>query len=116
MATQRLSTSRRNEEKAAQERAVENALSHAAFEQVPPGLISTLSQAPQDREYCRETMFGGRKADFVIGLPDGRKVPMECKVSNSSTNSIKRFNNDAAVKAGQALGLDSRRWVWIIGD
>lgn len=30
---------------------------------------------------------------------DGRLMPIECKVSNSSTNSIKRLNNDAAVKA-----------------
>jgi hypothetical protein len=45
-------------------------------------------------------MFGTRKADFVIGLWDGRKMPLECKVSNSSTNSVKRLNNDAAVKAG----------------
>jgi len=27
-------------------------------------------------------------------------MPLECKVSNSSTNSVKRLNNDAAVKAG----------------
>lgn len=26
-------------------------------------------------------------------------MPLECKVSNSATNSIKRLNNDAAVKA-----------------
>ncbi|MCY3954075.1 MAG: XamI family restriction endonuclease [bacterium] len=30
---------------------------------------------------------------------DGRVMPIECKVSNSSTNSIKRLNNDAQVKA-----------------
>jgi hypothetical protein len=27
-------------------------------------------------------------------------MALECKVSNSSTNSVKRLNNDAAVKAG----------------
>ena len=35
-------------------------------------------------------------------------MPIECKVSNSSTNSIKRLNNDAAVKAvswTQSLGM-----------
>ena len=26
-------------------------------------------------------------------------MPIECKVSNSATNSVKRLNNDAAVKA-----------------
>ena len=48
-------------------------------------------------------MFGGRKADIVIRLWDRRVMPTECKVSNSSTNSVKRLNNDAAVKAGKWL-------------
>lgn len=30
---------------------------------------------------------------------DRRKMPIECKVSNSELNSVKRLNNDAAVKA-----------------
>ena len=30
-------------------------------------------------------------------------MPIECKVSNSSLNSVKRINNDAAVKAVQWL-------------
>ena len=34
-----------------------------------------------------------------MGLWDRRIMPIECKVSNSSTNSVKRLNNDAAVKA-----------------
>jgi hypothetical protein len=28
------------------------------------------------------------------------EMALECKVSNSSTNSVKRLNNDAVVKAG----------------
>lgn len=44
-------------------------------------------------------MLGTRKADFIIGVFDGRTMPLECKVSNSALNSIKRLNNDAAVKA-----------------
>ena len=44
-------------------------------------------------------MLGERKADFILRLWDDRVLPIECKVSNSSTNSIKRLNNDAAVKA-----------------
>jgi hypothetical protein len=46
-----------------------------------------------------ESLLGTRKADLLVGLWDGRSLPIECKVSNSSTNSIKRLNNDAAVKA-----------------
>lgn len=44
-------------------------------------------------------MFGDRKADLVVQLHDARLMPVECKVSNSATNSVKRLNNDAAVKA-----------------
>ena len=46
-----------------------------------------------------ETKLGSRKADLLVGLWDSRTMPIECKVSNSFTNSIKRLNNDAAVKA-----------------
>lgn len=41
----------------------------------------------------------GSKADFVIGLHDNRVMPLECKVSNSAVNSIKRLNREAARKA-----------------
>jgi hypothetical protein len=99
MATQRVSTSRRSESKETQEQAVGDALLSVDFEEVPPRTISTLSDAPTAGQFCREASFGSRKADFVVGLWDGRKMPIECKVSNSSTNSVKRLNNDAAVKA-----------------
>jgi AcrR family transcriptional regulator len=99
MATQRLSTSRRNEGKNQQEGSVEAALLTAGFEQVPPCAVTTLDDAPRRGAFCREAMFGTRKADFIVGLWDGRKMPLECKVSNSSTNSVKRLNNDAAAKA-----------------
>jgi XamI restriction endonuclease len=98
MATQRLSTMRRSESKTKQEDAVRDALL-ADFKQVPTRTIVTLADAPAPGEFCRECMFGSRKADFAIGLWDGRKMPLECKVSNSSTNSVKRLNNDAVVKA-----------------
>lgn len=99
MAAQRLSTSRRSEGKNRQEGAVEAALVGAGFDQVTPRAVNTLEDAPRHGQFCREAMFGTRKADFVIGLWDGRKMPLECKVSNSSTNSVKRLNNDAVVKA-----------------
>jgi hypothetical protein len=55
--------------------------------------------APGAGEFCRETRVGRRKADILIGLWDDRKMPCECKESNSATNSSKRLNNDASVKA-----------------
>ena len=62
---------------------------------VTPGLLD----APAPGEFCGEALFGQRKADLIVRLHDGRCMPIECKASNSSTNSVKRLNNDAAAKA-----------------
>jgi hypothetical protein len=100
MATSRVQTNRRNESKEQQEQAVEDRLVEAGFAKVPaPRSVPTLAAAPAPGQFCRETTFGTRKADLLVGLWDDRKMPLECKVSNSATNSIKRINNDAAVKA-----------------
>ncbi len=100
LATQRVGTNRRNTSKSDQEERVQAALLGAGFAQVNTRPLSTLADAPQPGEFCRESMLGTRKADFVIGLHDRRILALECKVSNSELNSIKRLNNDAAVKAG----------------
>lgn len=50
-------------------------------------------------QFCAECLLGERKADVVVRLHDSRLMAIECKVSNSATNSVKRLNNDAAVKA-----------------
>lgn len=50
-------------------------------------------------QFCAECQLGERKADVVVRLHDTRLMAIECKVSNSATNSVKRLNNDAAVKA-----------------
>jgi hypothetical protein len=99
MATSRVSTDRRSESKDAQEQLVEDALTGMGFHKVPTRAITTLNLAPGPGEFCREAMLGERKADFIVGLWDHRVMAIECKVSNSSTNSVKRLNNDAAVKA-----------------
>lgn len=99
LAMRRLETMRRNHGKKFQEQLVATQLRRSRFEPVPSRKVSTLSKAPKPGEFCCECLFGSRKADFVIGLPDGRTMALECKVSNSATNSIKRINNDAAIKA-----------------
>jgi hypothetical protein len=104
MANERSRTLRRTESKIGQEGAVADALADAGFARVPaPRAIRTLEEAPGPGRFCTEVEFGGRKADLVVGLWDRRRMPIECKVSNSGTNSIKRLNNDAAVKAVQWL-------------
>lgn len=81
LARQRIQTERAHDGKTAQE-------------------IRTLTDAPPPGRFSGEALVGSRKADICVRLLDGRLLPIECKVSNSSTNSVKRLNNDAAVKAG----------------
>ena len=99
LAMRRTETYRRMRGSEAQERLVRDALFGIGFREAVPRRVPTLSLAPPSGEFCREAMLGSRKADFIIGLADGRTAAIECKVSSSAVNSIKRLNNDAAVKA-----------------
>lgn len=103
IASRRVMTDRANESKDEQEAEVKRQLRQAGFVEVEPRTVDTLDDVPELGEFCKESMFAGRKADIVIRLWDGRAMPTECKVSNSSTNSVKRLNNDAAVKASTWL-------------
>ncbi len=99
MATTRLATDRRNEGKEAQESAAKEALNTIGFAVVEARRIQTLDDAPEPGEFCGESYLGGRKADIIVRLHDRRVLAIECKVSNSEINSIKRLRNDAAAKA-----------------
>jgi hypothetical protein len=99
-AMRKTETLRRNEGKNKQEQRVKDFLSNeCGYTEVAARDIVNLSKTPGPGEFCKESLFGTRKADIVVGLWDGRVMPIECKVSNSATNSYKRLNNDAAVKA-----------------
>lgn len=99
MAASRTQTSRRTKGKEQQEATVKEALKVLGFMEVAGRRIPTISHAPNAGEFCGESVLGTRKADVIVRLWDQRVMPIECKVSNSSTNSVKRLNNDAAVKA-----------------
>lgn len=99
LAAQSIATERRNDGKNIQEAKVKDYLRGLGFKEVPPVTINTLVKGPQANEFCAECQLGERKADVVVRLHDTRLMPIECKVSNSATNSVKRLNNDAAVKA-----------------
>ena len=103
IAGQRVRTNRANEAKTSQEEAVRDHLEASGLTEVERREVSTPSDAPGRGEFCAESSVAGRKADVVVGLHDGRVMPIECKVSNSSTNSVKRLNNDAAAKAAEWL-------------
>lgn len=99
MAASRTQTGRRTKGKDQQEGAVKAALRELGFTEVASRVIPNISHAPAPGEFCGESRLGTRKGDIIVRLWDHRVMPIECKVSNSSTNSVKRLNNDAAVKA-----------------
>lgn len=99
IASQKVQTARRTESKDAQEKQVAEFLVAHGFVQVPKRTVANVGDLPAPGEFCGESTFGTRKADLIVRVWDGRTMPIECKVSNSSTNSVKRLNNDAAVKA-----------------
>ena len=99
LATRRVETMRRNVMKQNQEERVKAALREAKFTEVKRRKIDHLSKAPKPGEFCGESTLGKKKADIVVGLWDMRTMAIECKVSNSAVNSIKRLNDtDAKVK------------------
>ncbi len=99
LAAQRMATERRNEGKDSQETMVKDYLCALGFTEAPTMAINTIVRGPQAMQFCSECQLGERKADVVVRLHDTRLLAIECKVSNSATNRVKRLNNDAAVKA-----------------
>lgn len=101
--SRKIMTVRANDAREEQEESVVIGLQASGMTIVPTREIRTLVDAPAPGCFCRESLFGGRKADVIVRLWDGRVMPIECKVSNSATNSVKRLNNDAAAKAEKWL-------------
>lgn len=104
MAGQRVATGRRNDGKKQQEGLVRDYLRAVGYTEVPAQAINTIVKGPQPMQFCAECQLGDRKADVVVRLHDTRLMAIECKVSNSALNSVKRLNNDAAVKAKYWIG------------
>lgn len=100
IAFRKVETWRRNYAKKKQEQELQDYLrEELGFKQVGARPFTSPSDGPQVGEFCAETKVGSRKADVTLRLFDKRLMPVECKVSNSETNSYKRINNDAAKKA-----------------
>lgn len=99
IATSKTQANRRNEGKSEQEAAVKKALAATGMTEVAARAIRTFEDAPAAGKYCGESDLGGQKADIVVRLWDNRVMPIECKVSNSAVNSVKRLNREAAAKA-----------------
>lgn len=99
LAAAKVQTERRGSMSQLQEEQVRLMLLAEAYKEVERRTATTVREAPNPGEFCMESKLGTRKADLLVGLRDTRLMPIECKVSNSELNSIKRINNDAAVKA-----------------
>lgn len=108
VAARKVETSRRSEAKKQQEDAVKGTLCDIGFVEVPRRDIQLLDDAPAVGEFCGESMLGSSRADLVIRLYDRRVMAVECKVSNSAVNSVKRINREAAGKA--------RAWLSAFGE
>lgn len=101
VADQKTKTRMRTNASKVQEEAVRSAIvEHCSYLIVDGADFQLPVGAPKAFEVFRkETLVGGSKADVVLGLPDGRFMCLECKVSNSQINSYKRLNHEATDKA-----------------
>jgi hypothetical protein len=110
LAYRRVATNRRNYGKDQQEAAVMEKLTAIGWKTVARRKFTSVDDAPKPGEFCRETIVGSNKADLLVRLMDRRLMPIECKVSNSSLNSIKRLN-DALKKAKEWTDDFGKSWV-----
>jgi len=98
MTNQEVQTALRGESSTRQEVAVERLLTQLGFTKVVVRSIE-VTGGLNPGQFCRETHVAGVKCDIPVGLKDGRYLFIECKVSNSGTNSVKRLNRECGGKA-----------------
>lgn len=98
-AVEAMRTRRRTEFSKRQEARVAAVLAEAGLNEIKERkAIVTLDDLPR-RTFCGETLLGGIKCDMPVRLADGRILALECKVSNSATNSVKRLIREVGGKA-----------------
>lgn len=111
VASQRLQTLRRGDEKSMIEGAVGGLLigmGWTAAAKPARGIQNLLNDSPPARTFLKQCNLATDNADVVIRLDDGRLLAIECKGSNSSINSRKRLNKEAVQNA--------RAWLTRFGD
>jgi hypothetical protein len=80
--------------------AVTRLLEDSGFQLVPRRPID-ITGGLNPGEFSREASVVGEKCDIPVGLLDARLLFIECKVSNSAVNSVKRLIRETAGKADQ---------------
>lgn len=100
IAVERLRTHRRTVESHEQEEKVKKVIADSGFNHVsrPGRELRALDELARGT-FTDELKLAGAKADVPVRLLDGRLLAIECKVSNSAVNSIKRLNREAGGKA-----------------
>lgn len=98
-AMRKMETFRRTSGKTLEKSVKDYLIDECGLTEVPVAVINNSTQGPQRGQFCGETPVVGGKADIVVRLDDGRLLPIECKVSNSETNSYKRLIHDCGEKA-----------------
>jgi hypothetical protein len=96
-AVQTIHTARRSGQSGRQQNAVAQLLIELGFERVRPRQISVVGEIGRG-QFMPESVVVGSKCDVPIGLRDGRLLLIECKVSNSEINSVKRLNRETENK------------------
>ncbi len=103
IASQRVQTLRRGDEKSMVEGAVKGLLIGMGWSLAPSraakGIQNLLKDSPPENTFLTQVNLGADNADVVVRLRDGRLLAIECKGSNSEINSRKRLNKEAAQNA-----------------
>jgi len=102
-AVQRTATQRRGEAASRQEAAVKALLAAEGFTEVPRRSIDSVGDLAPG-QYCPEALVAGAKCDVPVALRNGRLLLLECKVSSSAVNSVKRLNRECGDKASRWRG------------
>ena len=103
IASQRVQTLRRGDEKSMVEGAVKGLLVGMGWHSVPSrstrGIQNLLNDSPPENAFMTQVNLGSDNADVIVRLRDGRLLAIECKGSNSEINSRKRLNKEAVQNA-----------------
>jgi hypothetical protein len=108
--SQEVATTLRGKSSKAQEAEVRAVLNGAGYRGATGNDINLVDDLDRGTFRVAETRVAGAKCDVPVRLYDGRLLLIECKVSNSSTNSVKRLNRETGEKAArwrQAFGTAS---------
>ena len=101
LATLQVTAGRHTESRSRQEEGAHDALLALGLRGIPTRTVATTTDSPRPGEFCRESVFTGRRVDFLIGLWDERLMALECRLSAAPADSGKRLRQEVGTKAAQ---------------